>query len=103
MSQQAINTKYDTDDRSDKQRADGVSAPVKVGELIVGVRLDTIPAGEGDRLAADQKFHPLTIDRNGFLRVTMPNGITVKTEELEVLRETRDLMVEVRDLLMKIA
>ena len=103
MSQQAINQVYDTDDRSDEQRAAGVSAKPKIGELVVGVRIDALPQSEAERLAGEGRFHPLTLDADGNLRVTMPDGISVKSEELEVLREIRNLLVESRDLLLKIA
>ena len=103
MSQQSIGTTYDTDDRTLAQIEAGVGVRPKLGETVVGVRIDTLPQEEAERLAADGTFHPLTIDKNGFLRVTIPDGITVKTEELAVLRESRDLLTEVRDLLMKIA
>lgn len=103
MSQQAINSKYETDGRTLEDAANGKSAPAKFGELVVGVRVDAVPEVEAKRLAAEGQFHPLTIDPSGFLRVTLPDGIKVKTEELEVLRAIRELLIELRDLLMKIA
>ena len=103
MSQQAVNTTYPIDNRTDEEVAAGKTLRPVLGEMVVGVRVDTVPAGEAERLAADGKFYPLTLDENGFLRVTLPDGIKVKTEELEVLRESRDLLVQVRDLLLKIA
>lgn len=103
MSQQVVGTKFDNDDRTLQQLADGKYEPKQLGELVVGVRVDAIPEVEADRLAAEGKFHPLTIDKNGCLRVRMPDGIKVQNEELEVLREIRDLCAESRDLLVKLA
>ena len=73
------------------------------GELVLGLRLDEVPTGEAKRLAADGKFYPLTMDSNGFLRVTLPEGTKVETEELEVMREMSGLLEEIRDALLKIA
>lgn len=103
MSQQAVNTSFDKDDRTLQQLADGKPELQQLGELVVGVRVDAVPEAEADRLAADGKFYPLTLDETGCLRVRMPDGVKVKTEELEVLREIRDLLIESRDLLLKIA
>jgi len=100
MAQQAINTRAVDSDR----KADGTDETRRVlGELVVGVRVDTLPASDAQRLAAEGKFYPLTLDRDGQLRVVTPDWIKVQTQELEVLRELRDLMAETRDLLMKIA
>lgn len=58
------------------------------GGLVVGIRVDEVPTGEADRLAAEGKFYPLTMDAAGFLRVSLPEtGTQVETQELEVLRE----------------
>ena len=64
----------------------------QLAELVVGIRLDSVPTGEAQRLAGEGKFYPLTMDANGFLRVTLPEGTKVKTEELEVLQEIRTLL-----------
>ena len=56
-----------------------------LGGLVVGVRVDAVPADEADRLAAEGKFYPLTLDKNGFLRVTLPeSGTKVETNEPEI-------------------
>lgn len=86
----AVNTPYDTTGKT-------------LAELVTGIRIDTVPANEGERLAAAGEFYPLTVDKNGFLRVTLPDGTKVESTESEVLREIRDVLFEVRDLLMKIA
>lgn len=103
MSQQPVGATYDNDDRSDEQIAAGVSVKPRLGELVVGVRIDAIPQSEAERLAADGKFHPLTVDENGFLRVTVPDAVRVESEELTVLREIRDLLTRGCDLLQQIA
>ena len=90
MSQQAINTNFDSSRRN-------------LGDLVVGIRVDALPQGEAERLAAAGQFYPLTVDERGCLRVAIPEGSKVDTEELEVLREIRDLLAEHRDLLLKIA
>lgn len=77
--------------------------PDQIGKLVVGVRIDDLPSGEAQRLATAGKFYPLTTDADGNLRVVTPDWINVRTEELEVLREIRDLLVQNRDLLLKIA
>jgi hypothetical protein len=77
--------------------------PPRRAKLVVGIRLDGVPAGEAQRLAAEGRFYPLTLDANGFLRVTLPEGTTVNTNERDVHRESRDLLEEIRDLLLKIA
>ena len=73
------------------------------GELVVGIRLDEVPTGEAKRLAGEGKFYPLTMDANGFLRVTLPEGAKVETDELQVMREMALLLEEIRDALLKIA
>lgn len=73
------------------------------GELIVGIRIDDLPTTEAARLVAAGKIYPLTVDKDGQLRVALTNAIDVRIQELEVLREIRDLLVENRDLLLKIA
>ena len=90
MSQQAINTAYDAAQRNR-------------GELVVGIRVDSLPTSEANRLAAEGKFYPLTTDADGNLRVVLSSLTKVETQELEVLREIRDLLIENRDLLLKIA
>ena len=74
----------------------------QLGDLVVGIRIDAVPSNEGNRLAAQGRFYPLTLDKSGNLRVTMAESEGV-TDQLLVLREVRDLMAEVRDLLLKIA
>ena len=104
MSQQAVNTPFDRDDRSDEQIARGVAPPkAHTGELVVGVRVDTPPEIETERLAGNEKFHPLTTDEKGQLRAVLPDGIEVETGALGLLTEIRDLLIDCRDLLMKIA
>ena len=73
------------------------------GELVIGIRVDELPASEAERLAAQGKFYPLTTDKDGQLRVVLSGTTKVAMEELEVLREIRDLLIENRDLLLKIA
>lgn len=75
----------------------------QLGELVVGIRLDEVSTGEANRLASEGKFYPLTMDANGFLRVTLPEGTQVEPEELAVQRASHDLLIEIRDLLLKIA
>lgn len=75
----------------------------KIGELVVGIRLDAVPTNEANKLAAEGSFYPLTMDAKGFLRVVLPEGTQVESEELEVQRENNILLSEIRDLLMKIA
>mgnify|MGYP001577754463 FL=1 len=101
MAQQAINTTAITTERQ-RDGADLLKQKV-IGDLVVGIRVDTLPTNEAERLAADGKFYPLTTDKDGNLRVALPATTIVKTEALEVLREIRDLLIENRDLLLKIA
>lgn len=63
-----------------------------LGELVGAVRIDSVPTGEAQRLAAEGKFFPLTVDANGFLRVTLPEGTEVKTVELETLLRIETLL-----------
>lgn len=91
MSERAINTNYD----QDQQR--------NIGEMVVGIRIDTLPTGEASRLAAVGRFQPLTTDKDGNLRVVPPDGIKVVSAELEVLLRIEALLIEQRDLLLKIS
>lgn len=100
MSQQAVNSEAVVRNR----RADGTDESRTLrGELVVGVRVDAVPKGDADRLAAEGRFYPLTVDADGQLRVVLPEGTRVETAELAVLREIRDLLAESRDLLLRIA
>lgn len=100
MAQQAINTQAVVAER----QADGTDQVRRLtAELVTGIRVDTLPRHDGERLAAEGKFYPLTTDQDGNLRVVTPEWISVRTDELEVLREHRDLLREIRDLLLKIA
>lgn len=74
-----------------------------LAELMAGIRVDVVPRNDSERLAQEGGFYPLTVDRDGFLRVTLPETVRVETGELIVLREIRDLLIEQRDLLLKIA
>lgn len=65
-----------------------------LGELVGGIRLDSVPTSEANRLAAEGKFFPLTVDANGFLRVTLPEGALVETEELGALLRIEKLLEE---------
>jgi hypothetical protein len=71
-------------------------------ELVGGIRIDEAPTGDGPRLAKQGKFHPFTVDKNGYLRVTVPEGTVVESTEVEVLLRIEQLMIEQRDLLLKI-
>ena len=75
----------------------------QLGELLLAIRLDSSPAAEAARLTAEGKYYPLTVDANGFLRVTLPEGTKVVVGMPELLEEMRDLLSEMRDLLLKIA
>lgn len=100
MSRQAVNTQAIVTTR----QRDGSDEVTRLyGELIVAVRVDSPPTKEADRLAAAGNFYPLTSDADGHLRVVLRSDTSVQTEELEVLREIRDLLIESRDLLLKIA
>lgn len=72
-------------------------------QLVAGIRVDRLPANEALRLASDGEFYPLTTDADGNLRVALPVAAKVETAELEVLREMRGFLEEIRDLLVKIA
>lgn len=72
-------------------------------ELVVGIRIDTVPTAEVDRLAEEGKFYPLTIDKSGQLRVVLPDGAKVESNEQQVMHEIRGLLEEIRDLLMEMA
>ena len=74
----------------------------RVGELVFGIRIDAVPESEAKRLADEGKFHPLTIDKNGFLRVVLPEAQKLQVNE-QVQSEIRSLLEEIRDLLMEIA
>ncbi len=63
-----------------------------LGELVGGIRLDSVPTSEAQRLAKEGKFFPLTVDQNGFLRVTLPEGTKVETEEMAVLLRIEALL-----------
>ena len=89
MSDQLVSTAYDAGKRT-------------LGELVVGIRVDAVPAGEAERLAAAGQFYPLTVDARGFLRVTLPEGTTVATGELEVWREILAVLKDIRASLLKI-
>lgn len=100
MSQQAINTEAIVKER----QSSGVDAVRRLlGELLVGIRVDDLPSGEAERLAAEGKFYPLTVNADGHLRVVTPDWIKVQTAELEVLLRIEQLLTEQRDLLLKIA
>lgn len=74
-----------------------------VGGLVVGIRVDELPTNEADRLAAEGKFYPLTLDSGGFLRVSLPDsGTKVETAELEVLREILAVQQSMLAALLKI-
>lgn len=90
MSQQQVSAGFD-------------STKTTVGSLVVGIRVDTVPLNESTRIAADVEYYPLTLDKRGFLQVVLPGDTVIETKELEVLREIRETMIEVRDLLQKIA
>ena len=89
MSQQQVSAGFD-------------STKVTVGSLVVAIRKDDVPTNESVRLASDVEFYPLTMDKNGFLRVTLPTGTEVKTVELETLLETMSVLKEIRDLLIEL-
>ena len=81
-----------------------------LGMLIVGVRIDDLPTGESERLVAAGQFHPLTFDANGNLRVVAPPAQAETSDEVRLLKDIRDLLIEnrnlqieTRDLLLKIA
>ena len=101
MSQQAINSEAVPKDY--EERTGRSTTRRFLGESIVAVRVDDLPASEAERLAAEGKWYPLTVDQNGQLRVVTPDWIKVHVQELEVLRDSRDLLMQIRDLLMKIA
>lgn len=71
--------------------------------LLAGIRTDAAPTGDAQRLAGEGNAYPLTVDKNGYLRVTMPEGAKVEATELEVLLRIEQLLIEQRDLLHKIA
>lgn len=91
MSQQAINTAYDS------------TQPKTSGELVVGLRVDSLPTGEARRLAAEGKWYPLTTDQDGNLRVSLPSTTKIEISELSIFSRLEDLLSEIRDLLLKIA
>ena len=76
-----------------------------LGELVAAIRVDTPPTGEATRIADDGGLYPLTVDKNGCLWVRVAGNTDSEgvSDQLLVLREMRDLMAEVRDLLLKIA
>lgn len=74
-----------------------------LGQTIIGVRVDDLPEGEAQRLAAEGKWYPLTTDKDGNLRVTFPASSMVEVAELEVLIRIEQLLIEQRDLLRQIA
>ena len=74
-----------------------------IGELVVGIRIDSLPASEAKRLADEGKFHPLTLDKDGNLRVVTPDWLKVEPKELEVLLRIEGLLQEQVALLRKIA
>ena len=91
MSEQRIGLAYDKDVRT-------------MGDLVVGIRKDDAPAGEADRLAEDGDFYPVTLDKNGNLRVTIPAATKIDMQRLlQVNRENNELLTEIRDLLRIIA
>ena len=90
MSEQRIDTEYDSDRRT-------------LGDLVVGIRVDTLPGGEADRLAEDGSFYPLTLDASGRVRVALSSDTKIETAELQVLREIRDLLEQQLNLLRQIA
>lgn len=103
MSQEQVNTKavdlvgHGTANDEFKDRR-------QIGNLVIGVRIDDLPEDETARLAAEGYFSPLTIDPNGNLRVALPpSGTKVETQELEVLIRIEQLLIEQRNLLLKIA
>ena len=75
----------------------------QIGEMMLGIRIDAVPAHEGERLAREGNFYPLTLNKDGRLRAELPDGTKVEPLELEVLREQTALLIEIRDLLLKIA
>lgn len=101
MAQQIINT--DGTSKDYDERTGTSTARKLLGELVVGIRVDTLPAGDAERLADEGKFYPLTTDANGNLRVVPPDWIKVQIQSLEVLSDMRTLLAECRDLLREIA
>ena len=101
MAQQVVNTEAVVKDYDERK---GTKETRRLlGELVVGVRVDDLPAGDAERLAAAGKFHPLTTDKDGNLRVAFPAGAKVEITELEVLLRIEALLIENRDLLRQIA
>lgn len=74
-----------------------------LAELVCGIRVDEAPTSETKRIADEGKFYPLTIDKNGFLRVSLPEGTKVETQELEVLLRIEALLEQQVSLLQEIA
>lgn len=101
MAQQAVNTEavaQEYDERTGK-----LTTRRLLGESFVAVRVDDLPTGEADRLAAEGKWYPLTTDANGQLRVVPPDWIKVQMQALEVWLRIEALLIEQRDLLREIA
>lgn len=101
MAEQRVNTEgvvEDYDPLTGKRTARKL-----LGELVVAVRVDDLPEGEAERLAAAGKFHPLTTDADGNLRVVAPDWVKVLTQELPVLLRIEALLREQLDLLRRIA
>ena len=91
MSEQRIGSTYDADRRT-------------MGDLVVGIRKDDVPAGEADRLAEDGDFYPVTTDQDGNVRVAIPDTTKIDMQRLlQVTRENNVLLTEIRDLLRQIA
>lgn len=75
----------------------------RLGELVFGIRIDAVPESEAKRLADEGSFHPLTIDKGGFLRVVLPDSQQLEVKEQRVQSQMLALLEEIRDLLMGMA
>ena len=77
MANKQINTTYDT-------------TQTLLGEVVAGVRVDELPINEADKIAGAGKFAPLTVDKDGYLRVRPREGIEVGTASLSDLIEQQN-------------
>ena len=102
MAQEAVNTKA-VDFVGLGSARDEFKDRAQRGELVLGIRIDALPESEAKRLADAGFFHPLTLDKDGSLRVALRSDTQVAVKSLAVFEDMRLLLIELRNLLMEIA
>ena len=69
------------------------------GELVFGVRIDSLPKGEAEALAKEGHFYPLTTDDKGRLRAMLPSDQQVVVRDQALLLECRNFLQRIWEVL----